>query len=437
MAEDSSTYDICIIGAGIAGLYVATEMIRQRPKCRICIADKYKFLGGRVTTYRVDISGVKYQWEEGAARISESHTLMLNLFRQYKLTTAPIRDPTLYRESAAYPLEPALFNESIPITLEPLRELDIDVLETNTIESLFKRIMGPKEAAALCIRHPYRAEINVLRADMGLTLFQNEFAPSEKYVVCKEGLGELITRMVAEFEQRGGTILRQHEMVEISGNSSSTEKAIFKKGPPSEGESRPDLEIGAKHFVFALPSVALSRIPQFVKWPLLKRIAMKPLFRVYAAFPLNSKGKAWFEGMPKIVTATAPRYIIPVDLKTGSLQISYTDSEDAEPLMEILEKSGEEGLGKKIMEDLRLLFHDSYKIPDPLFVKAFPWKEGTSYWLPGHYNPYEESRRAIQPFRSEHPNWYVCGESYSSRQCWMEGAVEHAKLAVAKLLGRV
>ena len=431
MAENSNTYDICIIGAGIAGLYVATEMSRRRPKYRICIADKYKTLGGRATTYRVDISGVKYQWEEGAARISESHTLMLSLFRQYKLTTAPIRDPTEYRESGAYPMEPPLFNESIPVTLDTLGGLDMDILEMNTIESLLKKIVGPKEAATLCIRHPYRAEINVLRADLGISLFQNEFAPTEKYVTCKEGLGELITRMAAEFERRGGTILRHHELIEMYN-----EKAIFKKGPPSEGESRPDVEIGAKQFVFALPSAALGRIPQFAKWPLLKRIAMKPLFRVYAAFPLNSDGKAWFEGMPKIVTATAPRYIIPVDLKTGSLQISYTDSEDAEPLMEILEKSGEEALGKKLVEDLRLLFHDSYKIPDPLFVKGFPWKEGTSYWLPGSYDPYEESRQAIRPFRSERPNWYVCGESYSIRQCWMEGAVEHARLVLSKLLGK-
>ena len=382
-------------------------------------------------TFKADISGVSYQWEEGGARISESHALMLNLLRQYKLTTAPIRSETLYKESGAYPVENGLFNEMIPITMEPFRELDIGALEMNTLKSLFKEMMTPKEADTLCTRYPYRAEINILRADMALTIFQNEFSATEKYVLCKEGLSELIARMVGFFEERGGTILRQHELVEMSS------VATFKKGSPSEGESRPDVTIEAGHFVFALPSEVLKRIPQFVKWPLLKRIVMKPLFRVYAAFPKNEDGKVWFEGMGKIVTAAAPRYILPGDPATGSIQISYTDSEDAEPLMELMEKSGEEALGKKLVEDLRLLFHDTYTIPDPLFVKGYPWKEGVSYWLPGHYNPYEESRRAIRPFRDEHPNWYVCGESYSTRQCWMEGAVEHAKLVVAKLRAKV
>ena len=425
----SNTYDICIIGAGIAGLYVATEMLRHRSGLKICLTDKYKFLGGRAMTFRADISGVSYQWEEGAARISTKHTIMMNLFRRYKLNTIPITGPSLYRESGAEPLEPDLFSKTIPITMGPLHDLERGTLETTTIRSLFTKMFGPKETEALCERYPYRAEINTLRADMALTLFDNEFGPTEQYVLCKEGLGELISRMVADFEDRKGVVLAQHELIEMR----DSDTAVFKKGAPSEGESRPDAEVSAKQFVFAIPSVNLKRIRQFAGWSTLKRITMCPLLRLYAAFPVDSEGKPWFEGMHKVVTATAARYIIPGNPKTGSLQISYTDSEDAEALMAILERSGEKALGKKIVEDLRTLFHDTYKIPDPLFVKAFSWKDGVSYWLPGHYDQYEESRQAIQPFKAEHPNWYVCGESYSTRQCWMEGAVEHANMVVRKL----
>jgi len=405
-------------------------MLRNRRGLKICIADKYKFLGGRVMTFRADISGVAYQWEEGAARISTKHTLIMDLLKRYRLGTIPITGHSIYRESGAKPVEPDLFSESLSITMAPLEDLDIKVLETTTIRSLFNKMFGPAETDALCDRYPYRAEINTLRADMALTLFANEFGPDEKYVVCKEGLGELISRMVADFEDRKGHILHHHELVEMR----DSDTAVFKKGPHSEGESRPDVEIQAKHFVFAIPSENLKHISQFSKWPTLKKIAMKPLLRLYAAFPVDSDGKPWFEGMEKAVTAQPPRFIIPGNPKTGSLQISYTDSEDAEALMAILDKSGEKALGKKIVDDLRKLFHDKYKIPDPLFVKAFPWKDGVSYWLPGHYDQYEESRQAIQPFKAEHPNWYVCGESFSTRQCWMEGAVEHAKMLVKKLM---
>ena len=427
MAKDSNTYDICIIGAGIAGLYVATELLRARRGLRVCIADKYKFLGGRVMTFRADISGVKYQWEEGAARISEHHTMVLNLLKRYKLHTIPITGEPRYRESGAYPVEPDLFSRSIPVTVNPFGELDERVLQGSTLRSLFHKVYSPKEVTALCDRYPYRAEINTLRADMGVQVFEHEFGLAEKYVVCKEGLGELIERMVKDFEDRGGIVLRQHELVELPRGV----QAIFKKGSPSEGESRPDVEISAKNFVFAIPSENLGKIPQFARWSTLKKLKMKPLLRLYAAFPVSPSGKPWFEGMGKIVTAQAPRFIIPAG--QNSLQISYTDSEDAEALMKILEDSGEDALGKKIVEDLRLLFHDTYTIPDPLFVKAFPWKQGVTYWLPGDDDPYEESRAALSPLK-EFPNWFVCGESYSTRQCWMEGAIEHAKMVLKKLV---
>ena len=427
MGDNSNTYDICIIGAGIAGLYVGTELLRAKRGLRICIVDKYKFLGGRSVTFRADISGIKYQWEEGAARISEKHTIMMGLLRRYRLHTIPIRGESRYRESGAYPIEPDLFSRSISVNIAPIGDLDRNLLENSTLRSLLHKVFVPKEVNALCDRYPYRAEINTLRADLGVQVFEHEFGLLEKYVVCKEGLGELIERMVKDFEARGGKILRQHELVELV----TADKAIFKKGAPSEGESRPDVEISAKKFVFAIPSENLKKIPQFGRWSTLKRLTMKPLLRLYAAFPVGASGKPWFEGMGKFVTAQAPRFIIPAG--GNSLQISYTDSEDADALMEILEKSGEDALGKKIMEDLRLLFHDTYKIPDPLFVKAFPWKHGVTYWLPGDYDPYEESRGAITPLK-EFPNWYVCGESYSTRQCWMEGAVEHAKWVVKKLV---
>ena len=426
--KDSNTYDICIIGAGIAGLYVAVEMLRRKKGVKICIIEKYKFLGGRAMTFKGDVSGTQYQWEEGSARISERHTLMMGLLRRYKMGLIRIEGESKYKDSGLKDFETNVFDKSIPITIAPLEGLEKKTLQTSTLEGLFKKYMSPQEVSELCIRYPYRAEIETLQADLAIQVFQNEFSPKEKYVLCKEGLSEFIGRIESDIKARGGNILSQHECIEMSGANT----LVCKKGRHSEGGSRPNVEIRADHFVFALPSEALKKIPQFKDLPLLKRIVMKPLLRVYAAFPPGSNGRVWFDGMGKVITAEAPRYIIPVSTENGSIQISYTDSQDAETLMKILEKSGEDGLGKKLVEDLRLLFQGVYTIPDPLFVKAYSWKDGVSYWLPGEYDPYEESREAVCPLK-EHRNWFVCGESYSTRQCWMEGAIEHAEMVVNRL----
>ena len=426
---DSNTYDIIIIGAGIAGLYAALELIKKFPKKRVCLVDKYKFIGGRLFTYKGTVNGVSYQWEEGGARISTNHAVMMHLMKKYKLTPVPISGKQLYKESGAYPLEPTLFDECRAIYLEPLEGLPASLLATTTIRGLLKQFVKPADMEAFLDRYPYRAEFNTMRADLALPVFRGEFGPEEKYVVCKEGLSELIARMRADFEKRGGTLLVQHELAEMRENT----KAVFKKGAPSEGESRPDVVLEAPTMVFALPSEALKQLGPFRKWEILRHLTMRPLLRVFAVFPPGKDGKQWFADLPKIVTPQSLRYLIPQDTGNGSVQISYTDSEDAEPFIRILdEEDGEEKLGKRLMEDLRKLFGDR-TIPDPLFVKAYPWPKGVTYWLPGAYDPYVESRRAIHPFPKERPGWFVCGESFSTRQCWAEGAVEHAALTVRQM----
>jgi monoamine oxidase len=105
--------------------------------------------------------------------------------------------------------------------------------------------------------------------------------------------------------------------------------------------------------------------------------------------------------------------------------ISYTDAQDTLHWSDILNKKGEKALEKEIMKATRELFPE-IKIPDPTFFKPFLWNEGCSYWAPGVYNPRELSRKAHHPIPELLPNVYLCGESYSMKQCWMEGALEHA-----------
>jgi len=70
------------------------------------------------------------------------------------------------------------------------------------------------------------------------------------------------------------------------------------------------------------------------------------------------------------------------------------------------------------------------QIPNPTFIKAHPWTWGTTYWLPGSYDMKKESMKAL----CVAPNIYVCGESYSMRQSWIEGALEHSEELLKVLL---
>lgn len=81
------------------------------------------------------------------------------------------------------------------------------------------------------------------------------------------------------------------------------------------------------------------------------------------------------------------------------------------------------------MADLRRVFADR-QIPDPELMRIYAWSEGASYWLPGEYKPEEVSDQIMNPI----PNIYICGESFSLRQAWVEGALEHAEGMLKKFI---
>jgi monoamine oxidase len=72
---------------------------------------------------------------------------------------------------------------------------------------------------------------------------------------------------------------------------------------------------------------------------------------------------------------------------------------------------------------VRALF-PTRQIPEPTFLEKHEWPQGCSYWLPGDYEVAAASRAAHNPVKGV----YVCGESVSQTQTWMEGALESAEI---------
>ena len=71
-----------------------------------------------------------------------------------------------------------------------------------------------------------------------------------------------------------------------------------------------------------------------------------------------------------------------------------------------------------IKKKLELIYKDKY-IPEPIFINYHYWKHGNHFWLP-MYNNKQISNYMINPIE----NIYICGESYSNNQSWIEGCLE-------------
>ena len=412
-------YDVVILGSGISGLHAAVEILKQHPKLRVAVYEKYKFLGGRTFTFHGTVDGHPIQWEEGAGRISNKHTLVLSLLKHYKLTYMPISPDLTYKADYNTPAFKDAFGPAIPVMFEPLAALPPEELATSTIKKLLIKIHGQAATDAYLTRFPYRAEVDTLRADLALDVFRGEMGTHEGYGICAEGLSALIECLRFDFVKRGGTVFPHHEAIEVS------ECRVVFIGPGREEKT-----VAAKFIVSALPCAAVARIKGLQHIPALKHLTMKPLLRFYAVFPLTTP--MWYERFGRTVTDAAPRYMIPGNPKQGTCQISYTDSQDAEPLMSMIEARGEKRTGDYILKNLRELFNTT--IPNPHLYKAHSWKEGTTYWLPGSYDPYKESVKSVHPL-PEIPCLYMCGESFSIRQAWMEGALEQTEVML-KILNK-
>ena len=412
-------FDIVIVGAGIAGLTCGIAL--QKKGKKTCLLEKYGYTGGRVVTYNKD----GRHWENGAGRIAHSHRRVHALLKKYGLHTIPLGTEQFFipdgaTEEDGYPNE---FETQFAATLTQIKNLPQELLATHTLEQICKSILGEHKAIRFLQQFPYRAEVTVMRADVAIQSFTNggEMGSYEGYTVCKEGLSAIIDGMVKEYEGLGGEVLLRHEMIELSENDGVHIQC--KVGSKKEGIS--DAVISGKQCILALHSAALKECESTRHFTVLKHLVMCPLLRTYGVFP-TSRGTAWFADLPRVVTGHPIRYFIPIDPSSGVAMVSYTDADDAARMMRILDTKGEKALGKFILNDLRKLFPER-KIPDYLFFKSHPWIYGCTYWTPGKYDVSSESKKAHHPDPERFPSVYLCGESFSLRQAWMEGAIEHAE----------
>jgi monoamine oxidase len=358
-------------------------------------------------TYHHKVPGVgAVQWEIGAGRISIYHRKTISLLQRYHLTTIPIKNQSDYLIEMKQMRNH--FFELREIYLTPLRSLSKEVLQTNTLSEVLTMIHGKEKAQRFVSMFPYYSEMHVMRADAALAAFREEMGETHRFVACKEGLSALMEGMRDEFLHLGGEIQYGKEVQGIHSIEGGYEITVKKQEP-----------IHTKLCVMALHRDAVAHIHGLSTLPVLSKLRMMPLYRMYAVFD-----RPWFSDLPKIVTPGPIRYFIPMSSKT--VMISYTDGKDALYWMKQSPRETE----RNVMKEIRRLF-PARTIPDPVFFKMHPWESGCTYWLPGAYSVEEESKKSLQPLPDSMHGVFLCGESFAIQPCWIESALLQADRLLA------
>ena len=430
-------YDCIVVGAGISGLYATRELLKRHPTWRIALAERYKGFGGRTYSYWVPLASADkgfegVHWEMGAGRIHKDHKHLMALVKEYGLHWIPIGEDIGFKAAPTTPVEPNVFESMIvPTILGPLATLSKDLLAKHTIEELMVNVYGKEATKTALAQFPYRAEVNTLRADLALDGFLGggEMSSHKGYGFLVEGFSELVSRIKTDIQERGGICLPRHQLVFLKKGPGSATDLTFKFGYAEKGEPHGIITLRATRCtVLALHRDAVAELPEFQGWRTLSLLKTQPLLRCYAIF----RDSSWFSGMGRVVTPELPRYILPIDPKKGTIMISYTDGDDTKRYTRIQEQGGDSALEKVVLKDVRRLFPEK-RIPNPEFFKSHPWKTGCTYWLPGTYDPEKVSAESCHPLPSKLPNVYLCGESWSLRQAWVEGALEQTEKCLRRI----
>ena len=414
----SSTWDLIVVGAGIAGLESARRWLAKNPRGSVAVLEKYGYIGGRMVSFSRKVNGIDVNWEIGAGRIHSSHSLLRKVIRRVGCSLIPIS------AGIGYALGDGVIGES-PFESDLLgafQSLEADVLGKKTLRQLTDGAWGADHSDKFWKGYPYDSEARLMRADIALESFNTEMDSAGKgFSVCAQGLGEVCRRLQVGLKNDGVKFFREHAVVECENHGEEVQLTVSANGKKKLWR--------ASKVIVAVHSSGLAKIKGFDSWPLLKKVHMAPLVRIYGVFPVKG-GKPWFAGLGKFVTNLAIRFFIPVSEEKGVAMISYTDGVDAEGFL-CLGDSGKEGQKKAVdavMRDLRLLFPDR-QIPDPSFYRVHGWTDGCTYWLPSTGTEVYDPKKESVASHTSHglKNVFVVGESFSTKQAWIEGALEHVE----------
>ena len=416
-------YDIVIIGGGIAGLYSAYKLSKDNDHS-ILILERNDYLGGRIKTIKKNIDGEEIQFDVGASRLNENHTLVKKLIDELDLSEdiynlkqtklIPLSRGVTYNTdnitNEKYNLEPYInVQDLINKVIKKSNIYNEDFLTSINFIDLATLILTSEEISYIKDIYTYDAELYNFNSYDALRMFRDDLNLKSRFYILKSGMSILCDKLVEILSKKNVDIMTETEFIEYEYiDNLFNIKAI---------NNYTDINIKSSSLILAIPYEFLNKIKQFESISyLINSVNQIGLNRIYAKYPENKSDNIWFNGVNKIGTNNMLKFIIPINTKKGLIMISYTDSEKS-IYWNILDNYGI--MEKEIHNNITKLF-PLENIPRPQFINSYFWKGGIHFYKPG-FNYKIVGSKIIKPFDNQ--NLFIVGECYSDKQGWIEGAL--------------
>lgn len=391
--QDSTNKHFVIIGAGIAGLYLAYQLLKKGHT--ILLIEKDKRLGGRMYTEETEIDGVPLFMESGAGVIRSDEDDMMGLLDELGIQYSFWKSKTdiIYHQGD----ENELLNYNYKNILNKICKRSSN--DKPFIDVVTETNLSIKEKMGVMIGTTYSELFDANSKDVCEENDFNEFLLDNHYEFGKpKAWNELTNRLEEEIDKRGGKILRRTSVVQIGDGWIKTNR--------NKKYKYDELVITCPYHFVKKIKIPISLRP----W----KEAMEQVhhetdyLRVYSYFeePLGIQNK--------IATNLDIRRIIPIHDRL--VMSVYTDGKDATEIHRLCKNDVQ--LSLYIREELGKLL--GREIPKIKKNWCFFWYKGISSWRPSNVSVKE----IVESIRNPVDHIYFCGDSYSTHPGWLEGAME-------------
>jgi len=413
------SYDYIIVGGGVSGLNTSLKLANGKNK--ILLLERNNRLGGRLHTYNKK----NINYEIGGARFHKGHKNLFELIKMFNLEKmlVPITNDITFMPIKNKFKKKYDTNKIIDKLLEKSSSISKnDLLKTN-LSKLSDKLLDLEESNYFKSSFEYISELENLNAYESIETFKNDLNHKLQFYLFKNGFSELIELMGKFLQENNCDIKLQHTLINIKKEKETYILDILNSSNSNSNSYK------TNNLILALDKTALLSIPYLKPiHSILNSVEGIPLLRIYAIYPADPKTKkVWFHDIGKVTTDLDIKYIIPYNIKTGLIMISYTDQKLA-----LQWNNMGTDLQNNIAKQLKKLFPNK-KIPKPTYIKPHFWNNGIHFWK-DNKEGFVESKKILQPFKNE--SLYICGEAYSERQGWVEGALESSE-EVIKLINSI
>jgi hypothetical protein len=392
------TYDIIIIGAGIAGLYSAYKITKQSPETNLILleSNEKKYIGGRMgeTTFE----GMPIVTGAGIGR-KKKDELLIQLLKELKVPYSEFESRHHYADTINPECE-------VKETFIQLKK----VYRENPIKASFKefatQVLGVEKYTNLVVCSGYRDYEN---EDVYDTLYHYGFDDNYGHWT---GLGI------------SWKALKDALVEKIGIDKIKTGQKVNKinKRSHNEYELHTEIKMFSTQKIIMATTIesVMNLLPNHHK--LYKQIKGQPFVRVYGKFSKECIPLIQEYTKSYIVVPGPLQKIIRMSSEKGIYMIAYSDNKYALYLKKYLENTPENRA--KFCRLLEIALSIPKGSLELTKILGIYWDIGTHYYTPLDNNEYKNRKQFIEKAQYPEEGITVVGEMVSMNQGWIEGALE-------------